>query len=79
MSKPPLMYSWTTPLLVDEHTHRQPEHPELIGDFVVTIHEDRKRMAVLLDVLTHFRIVFQLIDRQHHKALVTKLVDSWIA
>ena len=70
------MYSWTHTLLVDEHAHRQAKHPELIGDFVVAVHEDRKRMAVLLDVLTHFRIIFQLIDRQHHKAFVTELVEA---
>jgi hypothetical protein len=31
-------------------------------------------MAMLLDVLTHFGLVFHFIDRQHHEAVFTQLV-----
>src|SRR5438128_5053907 len=63
-------------LLVDKDSDGYPEHPELVGHFVVAIHEDRKRIAVLLDELSHFRIIFQLIDREYHKAFITELVEA---
>ena len=61
-------------LFIDEHADRQPEYPELIGDFVVAIHQNRERVPVLLDVFANFRIVFQLIDGQHNKPLVSQPV-----
>src|SRR5512146_1803310 len=61
-------------LLVDEHTNGQSEHPELIGDFVVTIHQYRKGMPILLDVLANLGIVFQLVDGEYHESLLPEPV-----
>src|SRR5207245_387641 len=61
-------------LTVNQEAGGQADDAVPVGDPIVVVHHHQECMAVGSDVFGHLPCVFQLIDGQHHKALVTKLV-----
>jgi hypothetical protein len=66
------MYSRTTPFSSMNTLTGKTKDSKLVRHFVVSVQEHRKCMAMLHNVLAHFRLVFQLVDGQHDESLLTQ-------
>src|SRR5919108_169416 len=57
-----------TSICINEDTNRQTIDTVQVGNAVVSIHKDRKRMRIVLNMLSNFLDILQFIDRQDHEA-----------